>query len=112
MGILQTGDVFFGTPGIYTGWSKKKGPLLKNCRGPSKIMQIELDLVVLFPTYIGIIMQIFPSLYKLFCRYWMGKFNVAIFEVNTNDKYCQKLTSWLSQVFDHKMRTKNDWKAV
>ena len=42
----------------------------------------------------------------------MGKFNVEVFEVNTNDKYCQKLTSWLSHVFDHKMRTKNDWKAV
>ena len=35
---------------------KKKGPLFKNCRTPSKITQIKLDLVVLFSTYIGIIM--------------------------------------------------------
>ena len=75
-------------------------------------MQIKLDLVVLFSTYIGIIMQIFPSLYQLFWRYWVGKFKVVIFKVNTNDEYCHKLTSWLSYVFDHKMRTGNDWDAV
>ena len=42
----------------------------------------------------------------------MDKVTVAIFTVNINDEYYQKLTSWLSYVFDHKMRTKSDWGAV
>ena len=57
-------------------------------------------------------MQIFLSLHKVFWKYWMCKVKVAIFKVNRNDEYCQKLTSWLPYVFDHKMRTKNDWDAV
>ena len=42
----------------------------------------------------------------------MGKVKVGIFEVNTNDEYCQKLTSWLSYVSGHKMRIKSNWDAV
>ena len=42
----------------------------------------------------------------------MGKFKVAIFKVKINDEYCHKLTSWLSYVFDHKMRTGNKWDAI
>ena len=42
----------------------------------------------------------------------MCKVKVAIFKVNTNDEYCQNLTSWLSYVSDYKVRTKNDWDAV
>ena len=32
--------------------------------------------------------------------------------VNTNNESCQKLTSWLSYIFYHKMRTKGDWDAI
>ena len=42
----------------------------------------------------------------------MGKFKVAIVKVMINDEYCHKLTSWLSYVFDHKMRTENEWDAI
>ena len=57
-------------------------------------------------------MHIFLSLHKVIWKYWMGKVKAVIFKVNTNDEYCQKLTSWLSYVFDHKMRTKNDRDVV
>ena len=49
---------------------------------------------------------------KFAIRYWTGKFKVAIFKVNINDEYFHKLTSWLSYVFDHKMRTGNKWDAI
>ena len=57
-------------------------------------------------------MKMFLFFHELFWKYWMDKVEVAIFTVNTNNEYCQKLTSWLSYVFDHKMRTKSDWDAV
>ena len=35
-----------------------------------------------------------------------GQVKVAIFKVNTNDEYCQKLTSWLLYSFNRKKETK------
>ena len=42
----------------------------------------------------------------------MVKVNDAILVMNNDDEYWQKLTSWYSYVFDHKMRTIYNWKAV